>query len=484
MERLRAFERRLRPKNIAEQVRVVVLTASWGALDYAKMDNGGEIEPEKPMAAYERANAAAEELGKVVCGDQAVFMALLPDLVMGNAGRLARFGKGLALASEDRRHMWEQLTQAVAQTEEGKRNVGALVGFLIGLSTVDQQLCEALLEEALTHETLGAWFPVLQTSVTISAAGADRLKRAVMLGKVPVGAFRYLGWGRSSDAVSGDDLRTIILSLAKRENGYDIATDILSMQFDSDRDQKKEYPSELIDAGRTLLSSPVFNDCDNTHDYHLRIIANVCLRGAEGSPAAQSLCERIKQGLTDYTFSAYSYEQLVQCIFQLQPRIALDVFFGVAPQIDGSDLDVDDFESLSDRRKNPLDEVPFEEMLRWCDEKPAERYPAISRVVSYHTVPKEGGAEWTPLAMEMLKRAPDPLAVLESFVGRFSPTGWSGSRAAIIESRLGLLDRLGEIENESLADYVARIRPQLVDDIAQMRKWENEHDSARDERFE
>jgi hypothetical protein len=484
VQRLRDFERRLRPKTLAEQVRAVVLTETRGSFDYTLMDSDNEDEPENPIEAYEKANAAAEELGKAVCGDEALFVALLPELVTGKGVRLASFGKGLAFASMDRRRIWDQLTQAVAKADEGKRNVGALVGFLVGLSTVDQQLCETLLEEALAHETLGTWFPVLQTSVTISAAGADRLKRAVTLGKAEVSAFRSLGWGRSSDAISGDDLRTIVLTLAKQENGYGIATDILSMRFHSDRDQKKEYSSELIDAGRTLLSSPVFTDCDNMHDYRLSTIAKVCLRGGEGSPAAHSLCEQIKQGFTDYSFRAYNHEELLQSIFQLQPRIALDVFFGGAPQADCPDLDVDDFDSPSDRRKNPLDGVPVGEMLQWCDEKPVERYPAVSRAVSYHTAPKDGGTEWTPLAMEMLKRAPDPLAVLETFVRRFSPTSWSGSRAAIIESRLGLLDRLDELKNASLADYVTQIRPQLVDDIARMRRWEDERDIARDERFE
>ena len=105
-------------------------------------------------------------------------------------------------------------------------------------------------------------------------------------------------------------------------------------------------------------------------------------------------------------------------------------------------------------------------------------------VVSYHTAPGEGGVEWTPLAMEILKRAPDPLAVLKTFVRRFRPRSWSGSLAAIIESRLRLLDRLGELKNESLEDYATEIRPQLVDEVFERRKQEDERDSARDERFE
>jgi hypothetical protein len=480
VQRLRTFERRLRPKNIAEQVRAIVLTRSWSVLDYAEMDDDGEFEPERPMAAYEKAYAAAEELGKTVCSDQTVFTALLPELVTGDGIRLFPLGRGLSLASADQRRIWDQLTQAVAATEQNKRNVDALKGFLNGVSMVDQQLCEALLEEALEHETLGPWFPDLQSSVTISLAGARRLKRAVTLGKAQAGAFYFLGFRPN---VSAHDLRVIVLSLANKAQGYKTAIDILSMRLQSDQNQKKEYPSELIDAGRELLSAPDFSVRDNLYGYHLHTIATRCLCGSGGSIAARSLCERIKNALTDYTFHAHNYEQLLQSIFELQPRIALDVFFDT-PQTNGSNLDFDLFDDPSDRRMNPLDRVPVEEMLRWCNEKPVEHYPAIAQAVSYYTDTNEGGAEWTPLALELLKRAPDPVIVLKKFVGRFYPkVGWR-SLAAIIESRLRLLDRLGDLRNAAIEDYVNRIRPQFVDAVAQMRKSEDERDSARDERFE
>ena len=273
------------------------------------------------------------------------------------------------------------------------------------------------------------------------------------------------------------------MSLAKQEHGYRQAIDIVSTRLDSDRRNKKAYPSELIDAGRELLSSAVFSVHDNSYDYKLRTIVNACLQGADGSAAAKALCEQIKQGLSDGTFDAYNFGQLLKSIFEHQPRIALDVFFGSEPRTDSSDLDLADFDRIRHHQRNPLDGVPIEELLRWCDERPAVRYPAISRVVSYETA-SEGGVEWTPLAIEMLKRAPDSLAVLKTFVSRFRPTSWSGSRAAIIETRLGLLDRLGELNNASLEDHIAEARPKLVEEIAQWRKMEDERDSARDERFE
>lgn len=479
--RLRDFESRLSPKNITERVRAVVLSNNRRAVDYA--ESGDVDKHKKPMAAYEKAYAAAEELGKAVCGDQAVFAGLLPDLVRGDAARLYPFGRGLALASGKHHREWDQLTHALAETEENKRNCSALGGFLNALSMIDQKLCEALLEEAVTHQTLGAWFPGLQSSVTVTPAGADRLKRAVTLGKAPPWGFRFLQGERFADAVSAHDLQTIVTSLAKREHGYRVAIDILAARLHSNEKATKELPTELIYAGRELLSSPDFSIRDNSYDYHLQTIADVCLRGAVGSTAAKALCEQIKQDFADHTFHAYNFEDLLQSIFELQPRIALDVFFGGEPQTDSSDFDVVDFNRFARGRRNPLDGIPIDEMLRWCDERPALRYPRISHVVSYDTA-SEGGVEWTPLAMEMLKRAPDPLTVLKTFVGRFRPRSWSGSRAAIIESRLGLLDRLRELNNRTLDDYAAETHRQLTEEIAQTRKLEDEQDSARDERFE
>lgn len=475
MKRLRTLESVLRPKNVVEQVRAVVLSPRSGVLDYADTND------DSPTAAFEKAEATAKELGQAVCREQSLFKILLPDLVKGNPARLYSFGKGVALASADHRGVWEQFTHALARTAAERQNVDAFAGFLNGLSAVDERLSEILLEEAVTHDTLGIWFPFLQSSVAVSAAGADRLKRAATLGKARPVAFHFLGW---RSVLSEDDLRCILLSVAEQEKGYGTAINILTARFHSYQNEKKEVPPELIDAGRTLLSSPDFGIRDSSFDYHLHIVANVCLRGENGSNATKSLCERINQGFTDHTFRAYNYERTLQSIFELQPRIALDVFFENAPTPRGFDKNFTSFDDPSDRRMNPIDVVPTDEMIRWCDENPAKRYPTISRTVSYHSAPKEGAAEWTPLAMAMLKRAPSPVTVLEAFVDRFSPMMWSGSRAAIIESRLGLLERLGELENAEVEQYVKRIRPQIVNDIAQERKSEDERDSARDERFE
>jgi hypothetical protein len=86
--------------------------------------------------------------------------------------------------------------------------------------------------------------------------------------------------------------------------------------------------------------------------------------------------------------------------------------------------------------------------------------------------------------MAMLKQSPDPLLILDAFIERFVPSSWSGSRAAIVESRLVLLDQLDDLKNSVLSSHASRVRPKLKEDIVQIRKWEDERDSRLDERFE
>ena len=164
--------------------------------------------------------------------------------------------------------------------------------------------------------------------VPIGTEGAARLKRSVALGKAPITAFRFLGWGRAADALSGADLKELLFAIAAPPQGYAIATDILSMRLHSNKDNKIAHPPELLEAGRELLSQAQFEDRDNMHDYRLRMIVNACLAGKGGEEAARHICIRFKQGLADHSVYAFHFDQLLEGLFKAQPRIALDVFFG------------------------------------------------------------------------------------------------------------------------------------------------------------
>lgn len=481
IERLRAFERRFRPKNIREKVKTIVLSPRWGPFEYAVMDDDQNETAEETdlIAADKKAVDAAVELGQHVCEDEELFTELLPELVRKGAGRSYSFGRGLALAACDCRQVWEKLANAVAETEAAQREVEVLRGFLNGLQLVDKDLCEMLLEEAVEHKTLCEWFPLLQFAVTTSINGADRLVRCAKLGRAHPSTFCSLGY---QSEVSTRVQKEIILSLAKQHDGFRIAIDVLSVHFHRDSNVGHEYDSEMVGAGRELLASLDVNIRDNMYDYHLGKISDVCLEGVEGTAVAHSLCARLKQGFEDYSLRPYNHEQLLHNIFKHQPRIALDTFYGNANE---ADFAIDDFDSLSDYHKNPLGGLSPIEMTRWCDENPVARYTALSRAVPYCTIASDRPAEWTPVATELLKKCPDPKAALEAFVRRFSrPISWSGSLATIVESRVVLLDQLDAQTTVRLGGSIETIRNRLNAQIAHLRQSEEAEDRRQDQRFE
>lgn len=481
IERLRSLERYLHPKNLVQRVRAVVLLRK--SMGYPEIDEEVETESKPSMITFEKALAAAEKLGKDANGDRAAFAILLPDLVKGDGGRLFYFGKGLALAGSNHRIVWDQFTKALSSTEESERNVEVLMGFLSGLFTIDQQLCEVLLDASLTDETLSYFFPVLQSTVIISGAGVKRLKRAIALGRAPSGAFRFLGWRSNLDATSDNDLSEIVVSLANRDNGFFVAVDILSMRFGMDDQQRKPHSSALICTGRELLANADFRFGGHSYDHHLHTISEACLRGPDGALTAKSLCKRIKNSIAEHIFRAYNFEQLLPTIFELQPLIALDSFFEEAPQIRVSDLEICTSEGFPNRRKQLLDGIPVEELVQWCVRKPDERVGLVCHLVSFD-VSTAKRPEWTPIALELFKRAPDATTVLEIFVSRFSPTSWLGSQAAIVESRLELLDQLSDLERVFPENHLVQCRKQLIESVARTREFEDKRDKESDERFE
>jgi Holliday junction resolvasome RuvABC ATP-dependent DNA helicase subunit len=48
--------------------------------------------------------------------------------------------------------------------------------------------------------------------------------------------------------------------------------------------------------------------------------------------------------------------------------------------------------------------------------------------------------------------------VIDIFLDRFSPSSWSGSRAAILRTRLGFLDQLNSAEDTALQDLIAEAK--------------------------
>lgn len=474
---LSALEADLRPFNLQGRVRAVVLGDRSGSLDLEDMDIDDD-----PMSAIERLEAIARKLGSEVATDEEVFAELLPDLLRGGS-RAWAFGRGLAVASPDLRATWTRLVEGLARIALEQRNVQVFRGFLAELWEKDRDLAQELLDSALDEPALLAFLPDLHSAVGLDERGAERLKRALSVGEVPVWMYRNLAWGGTSDQLEGGALKDLILLIADQPDGFEVALEILYMRLHADRSAQREHESKLLEAGRELLLHVRFSKDNDRGDYKLASIVKSCLSAPDTGPIAAKIAVRLRQAVeTSQTYS-WDNDDLLTALFEVQPAAVLEALFEGNEEDQQAGIGV--FEHLeNEHRKNPADEISCEALIYWCEGDRERRYPLAASIITFAHRPEASGPQvWSEQAKSLLANAPDPRSVLAVLIERFQPSIWSGSRAALIEANARLLDSLESL-SPSFMQFVTEAKANLMQEVARERQWETKIDRVRDERFE
>jgi hypothetical protein len=478
--RLIALERDLRPRDTVEKVHAAVFGARFTLVDFEDFAPDREERAES-ISGYQRIEEIARGLGEAVAVDETAFNELLPGLVTGQ-GQFFSFGRGLALASEKPTALWKRLVGQLALTAQGKRNTQVLGGFIGALYQRDPGLVGTLLDAAIDDETLAPWFVALQTSVRVDDRGFDRLIRALEGGRTPIGAFGHLSaW--ATDPIPGAKLRSLVSAIAERDGGYDAAFNILFMRLHCDHDQHRPDDPELAAAGRDLLTHLPFDHDDRDDGYKFRLVTKVALTGPEGADTARLVWRNFVAAVARQETYAFEQQGLLKALFSTQPAVLLDE---IAAGDDNTTRKM--FRLLRDAGRvdgNPVDAISAERVVAWCRASPATRFRQAAAIITPVTGGADGAAaQWTPAAQALLEEAPDRVAVLDKLLTRFRPEGWTGSLAAILDSRAALLLGLGEHHDRHLAKHAVRAHEELQLQIATERQWETREHRSRDERFE
>jgi hypothetical protein len=482
MARLRTLETILRPRDLVEKVRSVVLRESFSIVDFDDFDLDME-KSEEERGGYERTEQIVQALGEATARDDAVLRDLLPDLLSGR-GRLISFGRGLAMAAAAPEELWNRLVVQFALIPKNRRNSQVLGGFLAGLNICDPALARTLLDQAVEHDTLGTWFPVLQTAVPLDSEGIERLTRALDADRAPIGSYKYLAYGRVTDPIPASRLRPLLAIIASKPGGHDVAMEILSMRLHSDHAQHRPVDPDLAAAGRALLAHLPFSRDDRDGSYRLQLVAKAALKGAEGAETARLVWQNFVGAVARQETYAFEQHGLLTALFSTQSAALLDEITV------GDDITTQEtFRLLRDAERvngNPVDAISAEALLAWCRAAPAARFLQAAAIIT----PVAGGtdgaaAQWTPGAQALLAEAPDPVAVLDQLLNKFRPVGaWTGSLAAILDSRAALLLALEDHHDRRLAEHAKRAHAALQLQIARERQWETQLHRSHDERFE
>jgi len=471
---LASLEKILQPSDLVQRVRSIVLSDQ--RIDY-DVDFEGDGTDDFSHR-IQRTEEIAQALGRSVASDGDAFGELAAELVVGE-GRLGSFGWGLAEGSENPRALWTSLVGHLASTAKDRRRVMVFRGFLRALYAKNSELAGLFLDEAVEDETLAPWYPMLQTAVKIDKSGVNRLNRSLILGKAPVLRYRNL----ASDQIPGDDFKHLILEIASKEEGFDVASEILYMRLHSEKERKEGCDPQVLDAGRELLQRLKFMRADHSQGHYLGEISQACFVREGDHEAVFQICRRLSEAISKHDTAAFYYDDLLSGLFSVQPAAALDgILAGDEAELNQGISILNDART---HRNSPLDTVSEDDLLAWCDKDPRIRYPAAAAISTiYHPTEGIGPRQWTAVALRLLERAPDRVAVLRQFIQRFSPMSWVGSLSATMAANATLLDKLGAYPDTAVAKFAMEEKVRLSQCIEQEKRQETELDRARDERFE
>jgi hypothetical protein len=493
IEKLKELEKALVPSGLLGKIRASVLARGHFAYDFEDAEildseSGKELSGSE-MALRARMNA--ELLGEQAAKEVELLVSLLSELCSGNGGNRYEFGKSVGKHCADAIVLINGAREVFKNLERSDVNTIWLRGVINGWNDSEPSAVSDFLDYVLEDEVWQKWFVELQWQAGIDSKGYERLMRALDPEICPTGQFGYLG--HDLDLLTVSQIMTLAHKLALRpDGGLGRAVDLLGRVVFRANDKDDAYKDQLGHGLRRFLLqidwSKLANNGLGAAPYNLDHIMECAIYTAKDKSDISSVLERI----SDVEDEEYiRYDDLRKCaltpIFKRFPRLSLNVV--CMPGDDGefrkSRVAIND--RLFDRAKTtPIDQIPKEVFVEWCNEEPESRYPFAARVCQLFVSVghDELSDSITDIAVGLLNATPDPTAIIEIFVERFSPRCWSGSRAALLESRLPLFDQLIIEDNENIRTLIEAKKATFENLITGEREFESSRERKRDSSFE
>ena len=450
--RLVSIVERLKPTDLLNRARAIVMARSDGAFDIS------EGMPASPLVAWRLADQQAVDLGKAFANEPDQLATFLPE-VYGerHPHRAFQFGVGLAKGAADLQGQWDTLLVAFKGMPTDGRNATVLGGY-IQEASMHPAFVVAALDSVADDPEMARDLTYLQARAGIDRDGIARLLAALDAGKIEAVAFRHLVSGFVGET-PGDALAQLLTKLAAHPGGSGIALEILHMNFHCAENEKREYDADLVVCGNGILSIASFENQDSDGGYRVGEVVQVCLAGPGGEETAQTVCRRVREGLDSYVLSAYQISCLLKALFAVQPAIALDTF------LLGDEADIE----IRLERRSPLNEMDVTILREWADIDSETRYPLVGRLLSiFEANGLDVVVGLSSRFLGLLEHAPDRVAFLGDG-SRLYPSGWSGSLADALEKRRAMLEPLTSHHDPAVKSWVERLDEWLGECVASER---------------
>lgn len=481
---VKKIEQLLAPSNLREKISAKILAKGSFSDEIDDEDDGTH----DVVSRDRKAELEAEELGKMAAVDDGLLPELLNELFSSNNSKPWHFGLGVGQESKDIKSVLGYARQIVKDAETGKVNLIFLRGLISGWHKSDPKAVSAFLEEALVDDVWSAWFPELQLRIDVDEAGFDRIIKSIELGRAPTWQYRYLAMGCATDPLIVTQIQELVRRVSNLvDQGLEIAINLMSMVILCSKEKDDKYRSELSLACETFLQGINWNrypDSDDSTDHDMDVILEFMLnKVAFSTNQAQILENLLDRSRASKKKYVRNRGRLLAPFFKYFPLHTLDAVY--VPDQDGKyhaalHLVSDPYR---ENRETAIHKVSDEQLIEWCDMSPPDRYIfAANACRLFVKMPNATNIEeigLAPTALNVLKHAPDPDAVLEIFIDRFQPSSWSGSLADTLQSRVKLLDQLNFSNNPKFKVSIRSASKRLEKQIADERKREEGRERSR-----
>ncbi len=286
-------------------------------------------------------------------------------------------------------------------------------------------------------------------------------------------------------------------------DGGVVFLDVLSMVVHCAADHHDAYKESLAATCLNLLGSvewgKVLGDRANS-GYHLESILEFSLRRLASSEAALEVLSALVAFARTTECSYYDRDGIkgvISAYLRHMPRRALDTIYVLGEDAYYRQMSPVIGRPYSDRKETALSAVPVDVLIDWCDASPSDRYMFAARSCKLFDTRSRASEEAANVdsvddaelvisetARAVLANAPDKKAVIECYLTRFTPSGWSGSLAEILKKRIPLLDALNLGNEEELKQVLATAKASLERKIAAEELREDKEERERTGSFE
>ncbi|CUJ97041.1 hypothetical protein [Achromobacter xylosoxidans] len=481
--RLEALERLAAPSDLYSEIEAYVLASTWD-----HVESGSELH----TASFEAIEKKIASLGEVAAAEPSYLERLGPGLWEGQFNGLYPFGIGLARGSADLMVTFEHLSQLVQQQAPAVVHPLVLLGYINSVHNTDPDLARVMQERVLDHPLLRPHFIYLLGASKVAPWGVKRLLELARDGEFEPWRFRQLAYGRMHESISDSELSALLAVLNGRDDGIYTTFDILEMRLFVGNDSTYVPSEELLSVGRRAIRNLLSGDREQINLIRIRgtkRIVRHCLSASAPEQEIREIVKSLCDGVDAFRFYSFDLDVIMTTLTSNFPEIVLNEVFT------GDDrerrLIHHLFKDHLSHNSPSLNSAPVARLVAWCrgDQDRIMRLAAAVctySVADEHDVPR-AHPQCVVLSepiKALLESAVDKPGIVNTIFSAIQPMSWSGSRAAIMESRAKAFAELLEHPLPEVRALAARKLEGVEQVVRQELEREAAEHSRREQRFE